>query len=165
MENRSGTCNMCGRAGHIARFCTEQNCGKCNRRGHQDRDCPLRGQVSNLRIWMPLNTEVRVAVTQKPIREFPGIGANLQLLPNALEMTMNGSVFSSKDNKLKIQYGGAESIVIALQDAGSEAETIIQLRPNRVGGVNIPLVRICAKYAIENRILQERIDRLATGSR
>lgn len=165
MDYRPKTCNYCQRNGHIARFCSEQMCTNCGRKGHHDRDCQIHGEVKVLRIWMPFNREVRMAVSKSPTREYPEIGPNLQLMTGAPDVSLNGSTFSTKKNALKIEYGGEESIVIALQDAKTEAETLVQLRPNYVQGFNMPIVRIGAKFFIENRVLHEKIDRLAKGTK
>lgn len=165
MEDQVSKCNDCQRVGHIARFCPDQKGGKCGLTAHHERDCPRRGQLNRLRLWMPMDIAVRMAVSSHPLREVPGIGPNLQLLRSATPVSLNGSTFSGENNTLTVQYGGEDSIVIAMQDADTEEETLIQVRPNYVQGIKVTRVRVGAKFMIENRVLQEAIERLATGNR
>lgn len=81
--------------------------------------------------------EVRFGVNLQPLREIPGIGRNLQMLRGSGLTTVNGSRFWDEFNALNIHYGGEGSIVIAMQDADSDDETIITIRTIRQDGYDL----------------------------
>lgn len=139
------TCNTCGMANHIARFCPRQLCLSCNDRGHSARDCPR---------------QFELGVNRQPLREFPGIGASLQLLRNADEAVINGTTFRPDSNALRVQYGSHGTIVIALQDANTDAETLLNVRSIYQDGYNHAKIKIGAKYTIMDGVLSEDTDRL-----
>lgn len=157
-------CNSCQRANHISRFCPDQTCGTCNLRGHNARDCPLQHELRQFTLWFPVNADVRMGVNRLPMREFPGIGQNLQRMQNADAVTMNGSRFFVEFNSLRIKYGGQGSIVIAMQDDETDAETLITIRYVRQANVQLARVKIAAKYTVMSGQLIEDVDRLASGS-
>lgn len=109
--------------------------------------------------------EVRFGVNLQPLREIPGIGRNLQMLRGSGLTTVNGSRFWDEFNALNIHYGGEGSIVIAMQDADSDDETIITIRTIRQDGYDLANIKIAAKYTIMQDTLSENVGRLASGSR
>lgn len=158
-------CNACQRPNHIARFCPDQTCAKCNIRGHHARDCPLQYELRQFTLWFPFNANIRMGINRLPMREFPGIGQNLQRMQNAEVTTMNGNRFFVGYSALHINYGGRGSIVIAMQDEATDAETLITIRVVRHENAQVPKIKVAAKYTIMCGQLIEDIDRLATGSR
>lgn len=105
-----------------------------------------------------------MAVTAAPLREVPRVGANLQMMREMQPITMNGSQFCIEENALRINYDGKNSICIAMQDADSEAETLVQVNKMRdIEGGN-HRIRVSARYTIQNGRLIEDPDRVAAGS-
>lgn len=158
-------CNLCQRANHIARFCPDQDCDTCKVRGNNARDCPLQHELRQFSLWFPANASVRMGVNRLPMREFAGIGQNLQRMQGAEATTMNGSRFFVEANSLGINYGGQGSIVIAMQDEVTDAETLIVIRSVRQNNAQVAKIKIAAKYTIASGQLIEDTDRLASGSR
>lgn len=165
MNPQNRNCNGCQQNGHILRFCPEHRCTQCKVLGHAERDCPLQFQLREFCLWLPYDMGARIGISRSPLREVPGVGRNLQLIRSAGTTNMNGSSFEAYYNSLRIDYGGEGSIVIAMQDAPSDAETLVQIRNVRQEGVLQTCVRIGAKYTIMGGRLVEDINRLATGSR
>lgn len=163
--NRQNLCDHCGRPNHIARFCPGQECETCHQPGHQHRDCPLQHELRQFALWFPFNAIVRMGIDRTPLREFPGVGANLQLLRNAEATTIGGSRFHAEFNSLRLAYGGHGTIVFAIQDAETDAETLIHLRTVRQDNAQQAKIKIAAKYTILSGQLIEDNDRLASGSR
>lgn len=164
MNQQTRNCNECKEEGHILRFCPTHRCTDCEVLGHAERDCPRQFRLRKFCLWLPYTMGARVGISQTPLREVPGVGRNLQLIRSAGATNMNGSTFETHYNSLRINYGGG-SIVIAMQDAPTDAETLVQIRNVRQGGENLPCIRIGAKYTIMGGKLTEDINRLATGSR
>lgn len=165
MNPQGRNCNGCQQNGHILRFCPEHRCTQCQVLGHAERDCPLQFQLREFCLCLPYDMGARIGISRSPLREVPGVGRNLQLIRSAGTTNMNGSSFEAYYNSLRIDYGGEGSIVIAMQDAPSDAETLVQIRNVRQEGVLQTCVRIGAKYTIMGGRLVEDINRLATGSR
>lgn len=128
-------CNGCQQPGHILRFCREHRCTGCEELGHAVH-CPRQFQLRKLCLWLPYTMGARIGISQSPLREVPGVGRNLQLIRSAGTTTMIGSTFEAYFNSLRINYGGEGSIVIALQDAPTEAETLVQIRNVRQDNIN-----------------------------
>lgn len=105
-----------------------QQCEECEAPGHVKRDCPYQYVLRELVLWFPMGIEVRAGIGEFPIRDVPGIGPNLQLLSSLCEVNRGGHVFSSASNALRMEYSGAGTVALAIQDADSETETLIQIR-------------------------------------
>lgn len=161
--NRQNVCNDCGGAGHIARFCDSGKCIRCHGTEHIKRDCPLRNQDSEVKIYFPFNHPVRAAVTTAALREIPRAGANMQFLRDLPVTHMNGSRFSSDGNMLTIKYSGREMMCVSLQDSATTAETLIQIGRAREGENDGHRVQISARFTIQREQLIEDPDRVATG--
>lgn len=160
-------CNDCQRAGHIARFCPIQICEGCSDPGHAKRDCPRQHELREFILWLPIETAARMGISDHhaPLREVRNIGANLQLMRHAGPTMMNGHRFSVEYNALRLNYSGRGTIVIALQDAGTDAETLIHVRTVRQENANQAKIKIAAKFTVMAGALTEDTDRLASGSR
>lgn len=157
-------CKMCKHSGHIARFCPQQWCEAYGAPGHVKRDCPHQHVLRELVLWFPLGVEVHAGVIEYPMHDVPGIGPNLQLLTSVNEIKRGGHTFSSASNALRMDYSGAGTVAIAIQDADSETETLIQVRRIYAHGIEHANIQVSAKYVVERGQLIERVDRLASGT-
>lgn len=158
-------CNNCQQRGHISRFCPEGTCEQCHSSGHAKRDCPQQFRLNQFRLWLPYAANARIGVSDTALREMPGVGPNLQIMRGAAPKTVKGHLFCTEFNSLIVQYGGHGSILIALQDANSEAETLIAIRTHRQDNVSQAHIKIAARYTLVGGQLIENINRLATGER
>lgn len=162
--NHRNVCNECQLPGHIARFCPRGICEVCNEMGHIERDCPTRFILREIRIFFPYGEMVRAAVTAAPLREVPQVGANLRLLRDMPPLELQGHRFSAERNVLRIEHRGNATICVAIQDAATEAETLVQIRAAADADGNANYVRVSARYIVQNGRLIEDPDRVATGS-
>lgn len=118
-------------------------------------DCREMRRIRTVQIHFAHEETVRVAVTTRSLRDTPAIGAFLRSLPE-MEPTVEGhNQFSAYGNRMRIDYGEREDIVVSLQNGQIQAETMIHIGPETI--------EVAAKYSIYNGELYEDNVREATG--
>lgn len=149
-------CSLCRSRDHKIRDCDQAVCHHCNKKGHLKRDCRQYRTVEKIRLHFPHDMTVHAGVNKAPLRRIPNLGTILRKLPD-LEDTVEGTnQFWAEGNRLNIDYGNRDEILVSLMNGVDQAETKIHVSPARI--------KIASKYSIMNHELYEDGTREASGS-
>lgn len=149
-------CTLCRTNAHPTRECKKIICHYCKGPGHQLRDCPERRKAGRMAIHFKHDATVGAAVTPRSMRNMPNLGMFLRTLPEMVDTVQGRNQFHSNGNRLNIDYGQADEIMISLQNGVDNNETLIQITPTRI--------KVSAKYSVLNGELYEDSSRDAFGN-
>lgn len=148
-------CTLCRDRRHTIRKCPRVRCNSCQQLGHQLRDCREMRRIKTVDFYFAHEETVRSAVTARQLRDTPNIGAFLRTLPEMEPTVESHNQFSAYGNRLHIDYGEQEDIIVSLQNGFLRAETMVHISPENI--------KISPKYSIYNGELYEDNVREATG--
>lgn len=131
-------------------------CTLCRSRRHDTVNCPEDPTIYEIVLYFPTMSRVRIAVSEEENRNAGIFRRNLTDVRHFGDRDLRGNHIMGVNNSMRIEYGGTEEMVIALQDVIGDAETLIHVKPERIN--------IGAKYSVLRSDLIEHTQRSPTGS-
>lgn len=151
------SCTYCDHPGHIARYCPYMVCANCEQNGYQVRDCPNPQQSDQVKLYFPQTAMARIIAATTSMRNHFDSSHYWPTLPNAPTTFIAGNCICADGNAVEIAHDRDTTIIIALQDNVNAAETLIQVRHNKV--------KVDRKFIIKSGELKEKVGKAATGCR